>query len=444
MDICGLNALRVRSILNFPISRALGVISIRKLTVHALRGFIKNINLRRVKITYSLPHSEGAAVSASIVFRVKTGDVGGTFYGLFLAEGEKTLACHLEDFFGYIRRALGLPQQRRRLARCDEDGSGKYFIFGEKSPPATRNCNGIYLIRGKEVDFLNDALPRQSGVYVLASDLSQEMLRKLGELPPNPTELPVRGDFVLLGLRVESSLDTVKGSITMFCDSDRGLVRRLNEDSCFAFSFKVSRRGELQEVYSMGVADGAGGLSYGEVASSEAVLEYARFAVMGFSLGVFDGEVIRRAFHWANEAILEASMEKQGRMASTLSALALRDGEFIVGHVGDSRVYLLDKSNRVLQRLTHDHRLQGAPRNILTNALGNPRVNVDIIRGSIADRNFVAVAVSDGVTDLLSDQELSGVISSARGPKSLTMELIRLSKSRGGYDNASAAVLYSL
>src|SRR5947209_8382280 len=136
------------------------------------------------------------------------------------------------------------------------------------------------------------------------------------------------------------------------------------------------------------VADGMGGHQAGEVASATA-LEALRAAVAS-------GEPLREAIEGANEAVLEKSEsnhELHG-MGTTLTAGMLgTDGHLVVGHVGDSRAYLVRDGE--LTQITNDHSLveemvRGGEltpeqaevhpqRSIITRALGiDPRVDVDV------------------------------------------------------------------
>ena len=90
------------------------------------------------------------------------------------------------------------------------------------------------------------------------------------------------------------------------------------------------------------IADGVGGQSNGDVASQLAVhvaLEVFRQA----NPSLTTKQILREIFQRANLAIYESGMEnpKGGRMATTLTVCIFRDKELAIGHVGDSRAYLI-------------------------------------------------------------------------------------------------------
>ena len=135
--------------------------------------------------------------------------------------------------------------------------------------------------------------------------------------------------------------------------SHPGAVRQLNEDSVTYVSPAVgdppATRGSL-----ILVADGMGGHAAGEVASALAI-ETIRRAYYEVSGPV--PEMLASAFLAANRAILtwaEQNPECKG-MGTTCTALALRDDQAWLAHVGDSRAYVL--RNGVLTQLSEDQTL---------------------------------------------------------------------------------------
>jgi protein phosphatase len=147
---------------------------------------------------------------------------------------------------------------------------------------------------------------------------------------------------------------------------------------------------------------------------------------------------------YANNRWLIAQTQAGGElagMATTLSALVLRGSRYYVGHVGDSRVYLL-RSGR-LQKLTTDH-VWDRPdmRHVLTRAVGlSPRLIVDYSEDALQEGD-VFVLVSDGAWEPLGEARIRTIATESAGhPKEAARTLVDAALTRGGQDNASAIVV---
>jgi len=245
---------------------------------------------------------------------------------------------------------------------------------------------------------------------------------------------------------VEVAPELLKGSVALAVRSDRGRVRRNNEDSGFTASVKVSSQGVSRVYRVIGVADGAGGHEYGELASSEALLEFLGVLLPGLAEGEEIPSLMRDGFEAANRRVLELVRERGATMASTLSVAVVEGSAVHVGHVGDSRIYTV--SERRLMRLTTDHKPPTGPRNIITNALGIPSMWVELHAGSESYRlepGALLLAATDGLTELVGDNDIFTVATSRlHAPFSVCEELIRLANNRGGYDNITVAVMTQL
>ncbi len=222
--------------------------------------------------------------------------------------------------------------------------------------------------------------------------------------------------------------------------TDVGRVRDGNEDG-----FLVDARTSL-----VAVADGMGGHRAGEVASATA-LEALRAAVAS-------GEPIRDAIVVANDAVVEKSVsdqELQG-MGTTVTAGTLASGgTLLVGHVGDSRAYLV--RDGVLSQVTKDHSLveemvrEGEltpeqaevhpQRSIITRALGiDPQVEVDVypIELRVGDRILLC---SDGLTTMVRPDEIGGILGREDIAERAAQQLVDAANAAGGEDNVTALVV---
>ncbi|HXC25499.1 MAG TPA: protein phosphatase 2C domain-containing protein, partial [Gemmatimonadaceae bacterium] len=130
--------------------------------------------------------------------------------------------------------------------------------------------------------------------------------------------------------------------------SDVGRVRKGNEDSYYADANE--HRGLFI------VADGMGGHAAGEVASHMTVgIISGDLAELNDLENAHAFELVSETLRHANEAVFERTLLEKDKygMGTTASVLVLADERFIIGHVGDSRIYLL--RNGELRQLTHDH-----------------------------------------------------------------------------------------
>ncbi|HEX2072024.1 MAG TPA: Stp1/IreP family PP2C-type Ser/Thr phosphatase, partial [Thermoleophilaceae bacterium] len=203
------------------------------------------------------------------------------------------------------------------------------------------------------------------------------------------------------------------------------------------------------------VADGMGGARAGEVAS--------QIATEAFRDPRDPAETpeqqLERVAQEANRRIYELALRDESRrgMGTTLTA-TLVDGDCVsIGHVGDSRAYRLRDGD--LTQLTQDHSLvaelersgQLTPeaaenhpqRSIITRALGpEPEVEVDTHTHAARDGD-VYVLCSDGLTGMISDDELATLVRGAPSLESAAEALVRAANQSGGKDNITV-VLFRL
>lgn len=219
--------------------------------------------------------------------------------------------------------------------------------------------------------------------------------------------------------------------------SDPGRRRRRNEDAY------------VLEPPLFAVADGMGGAQAGELASSLAA------AALRDDSGAAGEDGERRV----DELIQEANRrvyQRQSRdasasgMGTTMTVALVEDGTVAIGHVGDSRAYLI--RGRSLEQLTEDHSLVAElvrsgklspeeaethpQRSVITRALGtDPNVDVDTF--SIETRpGDVFLLCSDGLTSMVGDEAILSEVERNRGDlKAAAKALVRAANRGGGEDN---------
>jgi protein phosphatase len=186
-----------------------------------------------------------------------------------------------------------------------------------------------------------------------------------------------------------------------------------------------------------------GGANAGEVASM-LVLELFRNRLKSLENGL-DEETLKQIITTfcsdIHRALLIEGMRdvsKRG-MGTTLTALLIYGGEFWYVHAGDSRLYRL--RDGILSRLSRDHSLRelsgnsDLPSNIIINSFGGGNTfYLDVGRaGNKVFLSDVYLICSDGLTDMLSDEEIEQIMVN----EGFENELLMRCKTRGGRDNIS-------
>jgi PPM family protein phosphatase len=206
------------------------------------------------------------------------------------------------------------------------------------------------------------------------------------------------------------------------------------------------------------VADGMGGHAAGEVASEMAVQILQRELNDLRDLDAAEAtQRVMGALKRANKAIHDrtiAEVDKQG-MGTTASVLIIAGRQYLIGQVGDSRVYLL--RDGALRQLTKDHsyvqeqvdagfltpeQARYHPySNVITRCVGaSPEVEPDIYTGEVRVGDLFLVA-SDGLTGMVDDRRLQQLLLARVAPERLVHLLISEANGRGGLDNITAIVV---
>lgn len=233
-------------------------------------------------------------------------------------------------------------------------------------------------------------------------------------------------------------------SITSYSISETGKVRQINEDA-------VLETGGM-----FAVADGMGGHQAGEVASSLALSVVGQY--IEDNLGLISGEkLVEKAAAAANAAVYaKASSSARFKQMGTTLTLMYRESDTVyISHVGDSRAYLFREGR--LKRITRDHSLVATlveegeiteeqarthpQRNIILKALGlEPQVETDVFAVRIQPGD-VFVLATDGLTGLVEDEYVTGVLSSPGSPETWAGRLVDAALEAGGTDNVSVIVV---
>ena len=246
-----------------------------------------------------------------------------------------------------------------------------------------------------------------------------------------------------------------KMKLILSAKSDMGRQRTNNEDA-----FVVEK---LDDSTVLAVAiDGVGGYEGGEVAADIARREIPAY-LKQFNRGE-RLELLKQAVVAANNSIFEQRQvdEKRPNMSCVLTAALIDAGRGVVDmvHVGDTRLYQFHHG--VLRKLSHDHSLVGYREEIgdLTEeeAMNHPQRNVinrDVgsARHEISDDDFLEAAefpllpnsifllCSDGLTDLITSQQITEVLEQNLSLEQKTQELVDAANIAGGKDNITVVLV---
>lgn len=237
--------------------------------------------------------------------------------------------------------------------------------------------------------------------------------------------------------------------ITSGAISDRGLSekRPQNEDSFL----------EMAHCGIYAVADGVGGAQAGEVASQMAV-EILGEAFTNRREGEDAESVMRAAITQANSAINQMAHElpQLSNMATTIVALHIVGNIATIGHVGDSRLYRVDRDGNLFAetadhsmvaeevragRMTPEQAENHPSKNIISRALGaESSVEIDL-KTIMIEPGTAFLLCSDGITRHVTDQEIKGVLTFGGTPDEVCEYLKGVCYERGAEDNLTAVVI---
>ena len=170
-------------------------------------------------------------------------------------------------------------------------------------------------------------------------------------------------------------------------------------------------------------------------------------------------DLLQIAVQKANARVFETQrMKPEYRgMGSTLTVLTFLEDQYYIAQVGDSRAYLF--RDETLNQLTQDHSLvwplfesgiltkddlsKHPQKNLITRSIGtHSEVEADLQAGR-AYEGDIFLLCSDGLTDVLSDQDISNIISTSDDdPQEISEILVREANSGGGPDNVTVVVVY--
>jgi protein phosphatase len=243
-----------------------------------------------------------------------------------------------------------------------------------------------------------------------------------------------------------------------------------NEDRYAVTAFQLSKEDPRPSVLAV-VADGIGGHRAGEVAAELAVNYITK--VVAESNAKKPIRILETAVHDASQAIASHSAGKEDEegMGSTCACVWIIENRLYTAYVGDSRIYLV-RGNQI-QQLTIDHTWvqEAYEKGIITAEQMRDHPNVHVIRrhlgglklpevdfrmridneesneesennqGFHLEHGDTVILCSDGLTDLVWEDEIMNIINSKKDLKSSAEKLVNLANERGGHDNITVVIL---
>ena len=239
--------------------------------------------------------------------------------------------------------------------------------------------------------------------------------------------------------------------------SDVGRRRGNNEDSFY----------KDDEVGLYIVADGMGGHRAGEVASSTVVSSVKDY-MEAFHTSLAAKEAtesnmspaataVCHSIELANRVVYQLSQDQGSYkgMGSTAAVAYFFGDTLVTANVGDSRIYLIRED--AIEQLTQDHTLLAEHmrknpdwdpntasipmKHILVRAVGiHEAVEADVYETQSLPGDLILMC-SDGLTDMLSDEDIHRAVLEGREIEEICGQLINMANERGGLDNITAVLL---
>ena len=230
------------------------------------------------------------------------------------------------------------------------------------------------------------------------------------------------------------------------CKTDKGIKRTNNQD------YVLSLRGSKYDL--LVVADGMGGHNAGEIASKLAATTIRDFIFENYNAYGDKEELIRDAIVKSNGIIFTQQLNNDDLkgMGTTTTCCIIIGNEVVVGHVGDSRAYIVGEHG--IRKITVDHSFVQAlikngsitedeafnhpKRNLITRAVGTEaQVEVDTTKTKIEPSDIIFMC-SDGLTSYINNDEIFEIIKDKK--ENAIEDLVRLANERGGSDNISVII----
>ena len=248
-----------------------------------------------------------------------------------------------------------------------------------------------------------------------------------------------------------TAVDNVE--INTFSFTHAGKIRADNQDSVLLCRNDDEINYIVGHLY--GIADGMGGYAHGGIASSIALETF--FETFYEAEGASPLQKFKVGIQNANLSVYQKAQQLgSGRMGTTLTTVNIVGHNMYVGHVGDSRAYLIRNNN--ISCLTNDHTRVGElvrmkilspdkvrthnQRSVLDKCLGvSLFVQPDIFKVSVSENDIILLC-TDGVWSVIEDSELAQLSQDIKDPEKLALKIFDLAMERDSDDNLSIVAIY--
>ncbi len=235
-----------------------------------------------------------------------------------------------------------------------------------------------------------------------------------------------------------------------YAKTDVGIKRKVNQDSIFVSDASI---GNLPNLYM--VADGMGGELAGDYASAKCVETIVNSIKTSKEKETV--RILEKAIQEANKIIYgeSSSDSTKAGMGTTLVLATVIDGHLFVANVGDSRLYVATASK--IMQITKDHSVVAElvrtgeldeddartdkRKNMITRAIGaESTITADYFDVGLKGRGHILLC-SDGLTNMVSDEDIFKVLKSSDTIENRASKLIELANQNGGRDNISVIII---
>lgn len=241
-----------------------------------------------------------------------------------------------------------------------------------------------------------------------------------------------------------------KYQISAACVSHRGKIRKKNEDNLYFLSDYLpleheGTMGIIDRIFvtdneAVGIFDGMGGESAGELASYVAVKSFSELV----KLQKIEQRYVYELLNEVNKVVCEKARERKiSLMGTTASIIFFENNNAIIINLGDSPIYLFRKNK--LQRISQPHTNETwlKENNInkkpaLTQFLG---LNQDgmllepYLKKIQIQKKDIYLICSDGLTDMVTEKQIQNILKNRKSVKEKTKELLECALENGGIDN---------
>lgn len=305
-----------------------------------------------------------------------------------------------------------------------------------------------------------------AGLLLLVLALLQYIDRLKKNSQETQNKKPVSSDDEETVEPVKTELQEEKFTVQGAVANNKGRVRSNNEDN-FYFNGPFMAREKMDEgalasgsckdkVQLYAVCDGMGGTDSGEEASYGAARSLA--SVKQSHERLEDKNELTGLLRRISDNIHREASKKGKKSGTTIAMLLVNGKKLTLANVGDSRIYRLRKGelhqmsldHSKVQRmvsmgiLTPEQAKKDPSRHVITQYLGMPpevKIAPYIVQGEGLRNDDVYLLCSDGLTDMVEDGQIEGILREKKNPQEAAVELLKTALRNGGRDNVTVMIL---